>query len=252
MDSDTASAELNAVEHNVISLGSDRAGIGVDQVPVLVHRHREGMVHGDESLLFIAPLKKRELHDPEEIELVVVDQAQLLAEFESERAENVPHDLVLVCRDQEQVALLAVHFADDRLDLFLFHELGKGALDASVFLELDIRKSLGAISLGKGHKRVDLLAGHAALSLDIDAADGSVLHGCSVGEHCEIAALYFLGDVDERHAETGIRFVGSVVVHGVDPFHSGKRELYVEVKGLLGHILDQSLIDIDDIVDVYE
>ena len=252
VDPDASAAQLHAVEHDIVSLRPDRAGIGVDQVPVLIHRHREGMVHCHESLLLVAPLKQRELDDPQEIELVVVDEAQLLAQFQAQRAEHVPHDLVLVRRDEQQVALLAVHPLDDRRDLLFRHELGKRALHAAVVLELDVRKALGAVSLGKSHQRVDLLAGHAALSLDVNTADGAVLHCGRICKDRKSAVLHKIRQVHQLHAEPGIGLVRAVIVHRVDPLHPLKRDLYVNVKSLLADILDQALIHVDNVVNIHE
>ena len=248
MDSDAAAAQLDAVENDIVSLCPDCARIGIDQVPVLIHGHREGMVHRYKSLFLVAPLKQREFNDPQEIELIMVNKAQFLAEFESEGAQHVPYDLVLVRRDEQKVALLSAHSLDDRLDLIFSHEFGKRALDASVFLELNIRKALGAVTLGESDQSIDLLSGHAALPLDIDAAHGAALHSSCVCKYGKAAVLYNIRDIGQLHIEAGIGLVRAVVVHGVDPLHSGKGKLDVDAECLLSYILDQSLIDINDVV----
>src|SRR5699024_6009974 len=53
MDSDGTSADLVAVKNNVVGLGPDAAGIGIDLVPVLLHRHGEGMMHGHKTVFLI-------------------------------------------------------------------------------------------------------------------------------------------------------------------------------------------------------
>ena len=42
------------------------------------------MVHGYITVFLLGPLKKREVHDPEEIELVVVDEAKILSQFQAQ------------------------------------------------------------------------------------------------------------------------------------------------------------------------
>ena len=103
----------------------------------------------------------------------MIDKAQFLAEFEAKRAQHVPDDPVLVRRDEKKVSLLALHSLDDRRGLFFRHELAERTLYTAVVLELDVGESLCAIPLGKRHQSVDLLVRHAALSLDVDAADGA-------------------------------------------------------------------------------
>ena len=85
VDTDTAAAEFDAVEDNVVCFRTDAAGICIDAFPILFHRHGERMVHGYITVFLLGPLKKREVHDPEEIELVVVDKAQILAQFQGYR-----------------------------------------------------------------------------------------------------------------------------------------------------------------------
>ena len=50
---DTAAAELDAVENDVIGLCPDTAGIGINAVPVLFHRHGEGMMHRHKTVFFL-------------------------------------------------------------------------------------------------------------------------------------------------------------------------------------------------------
>ena len=50
------------------------------------------MMHRDETILLFAPLQKREFGDPQQIELLRVDQSQLVAELQTQRAERRPDD----------------------------------------------------------------------------------------------------------------------------------------------------------------
>ena len=119
MDTDTAAAQLNTVEDDVIGFCADTAGIAVDALPILFHGHSKGMVHGHEAVFLLGPLKKREVHDPEEIELIVVDETQILAQFQAQGTQDIPDDTVFVRRKEEKVAGLASHTADQCLNLLL-------------------------------------------------------------------------------------------------------------------------------------
>ena len=46
------------------------------------------MVHRHEAVFLLRPFKKREFCDPHKRELIVVDQAELFAEFQTQRAES--------------------------------------------------------------------------------------------------------------------------------------------------------------------
>ena len=134
VDTDTAAAEFDAVEDNVVCFRTDAAGICIDAFPILFHRHGERMVHGYITVFLLGPLKKREVHDPEEIELVVVDEAKILAQFQAQSTQDVPDDTVFVRSEEEKVACLTAHAADQRLNLLLGDKFCKGALDGPVLL----------------------------------------------------------------------------------------------------------------------
>ena len=95
MDTDRTAADLVAVQYDVVRLCAHPAGIGVQKRKVLVHRTGEGMMHRNEAILLLAPLQKREFGDPQKIELLGIDQTQLIAELQTQRAERRPHDRIL-------------------------------------------------------------------------------------------------------------------------------------------------------------
>ena len=56
------------------------------------------MVHSHITVLFVAPLQKRELGYPEEIEFIVVNHIKLLSHFDTKRTQYAEYNLILVRR----------------------------------------------------------------------------------------------------------------------------------------------------------
>ena len=130
VDPDGTAAQLAAVEHDVIGAGADVGLVGEDLIGVLLHGGGEGVVHGLEAALLLAPLEHGELRDPEEFEVVRIQQAQLAGGLAAQRAQGGEHHLVLgVGNDQYQVAVLGADPLQDGLLLGLGEELGVGGSD---------------------------------------------------------------------------------------------------------------------------
>ena len=125
MDTDGAAAHLTAVQYDIIGLGPYRTGIRIDALPVFLKRHREGMVHGHETVLLVRPLKQREIHDPHKAECVVVDESHLLPEFEAKRPERRADGPERIGCKEKQVSVLTAHGADEGSHLFFRHKFGK-------------------------------------------------------------------------------------------------------------------------------
>ena len=68
INSHAAAADLNTIQNDVISLGVNlREFFLVKQRHILRFRACKGMMHGIPFVFFRAPLKQREIGDPEEI-----------------------------------------------------------------------------------------------------------------------------------------------------------------------------------------
>ncbi len=107
VDPDGAAAQLGAVEHDVIG----RARQPALSVSILSssssHGGGEGVVHGHVAALFLGPLEHGELGDPQELEVVGVQDAQLLGALAPKSAQGGKDHLVLdVADDEDQVAVL--------------------------------------------------------------------------------------------------------------------------------------------------
>ena len=59
------------------------------------------MMHCHKSVFLIRPLKEWELCYPEEIVLVLINQAKLSSEHETKCSKYIPYDFILVCCEKE-------------------------------------------------------------------------------------------------------------------------------------------------------
>ena len=64
VDSDAAAAQLDAVEHDVVGVGADTAGIALHTRKVLGFGRGKGMMHGIPATFVFVPLDQREVEPP--------------------------------------------------------------------------------------------------------------------------------------------------------------------------------------------
>ena len=104
------------------------------------------MVHSIPVLCFFVPFKERELCDPEEVELALGDNIELLCNFKTECAEERENNVVLVGCDKNYIALFCACCFDDSIKLAVLEELAKRAV-RSIVVPTDISKTLCADAL---------------------------------------------------------------------------------------------------------
>ena len=251
MDSDASASDLTSVQDDIISFRADCARIGIQKRNILIHRHCEWMMHRGKSVFLLRPLQQRELCDPDKTILVLVDQIHLLRQFQTQRAQNVPNQFIFVGCKQKQVACLSVHRLNQRFHLLFRHELGKGRFAGAILLDCDISQAFRSVSLCKFYQLVDLLARHASLAFRIDAANGTAGFQ-SIFEDCKFGIPDNVRNIDQFHAKTKIRFVGTETVHGLLPGHSLDRQGHFHAENLMEQIRQQTLIDIDHVFHVHK
>ena len=114
VDPDRTRTEFPAVEHEVVGLRADLQQVlarTVEQIPVVLVRHRERMVRRDRLAVVGDRLEQREVDDPEEVESPFVHRR--LTEFETQQAEHVAHETTLVGDEEDHVAGLGLECGDD-------------------------------------------------------------------------------------------------------------------------------------------
>ena len=206
------------------------------------------MMHGHPAALLLAVLKQREVHHPQEVELVGVDQAVLAADFQTNLAQRgAGLDPVSIADDQQHVAGFQLHRLVQGC-LFLFgQELFKAG--RSTFLGQAAEcQTLSAISLGNLAQFVNVLAGQlASQALGIDGADAAaLLQHC--GKGLKLGAIKNVGHIHNFQAKAGIRFIGAKTAHSLVPRHTHERGLHIHAQHFFPQALDQTFVDGHDIV----
>ena len=213
VDADAAAADLGAVQHDVIGLGPDLERIGLHELQVLVPGRGKGMVHGVVALLLGVPLHQREVRDPEEVELALVDQVQPLAHEQPQIAQRLGHDLRAVGDEHHEVAGFCREPLGNRLDLAVLEELCDRRFEAGVG-HLDPGQSLCAEDLCLVREVVHLFARKAR-----HARRGETLHLAAqfhgLEEDLEVRRLRDVRNVLQLEPETRVRLVRAVAVHGL-------------------------------------
>ena len=213
VDTDAAAADLGAVENDIIGLGLDLQGIGLQEPEVLVPGRGEGMVHGVVALLVGVPLDQRKVRDPEEVEFSLVDEVQPLAQEQTEMAQGLGNDLGTVRHEEHEVAGLCPEPRGDGLELAFFEELGYGRLEPAVG-DLDPGQSLCPEDLRLIREVVQLLPRHPR-----EPGRGESLHRSaqlnSLEKNLEVRCPGDVGDVLEFQPEAGVGLVRTVAVHGL-------------------------------------
>ena len=222
-DADGTAQQLDAVDHHVVRLGTNRTRVAVDIGQALLQRHGKGVMHGKPALALLVPLKERELGDPQEVVLSFRNQPQLTAQCQAQLAQHRQHHAVLVRHNQHHVALFAAQEGQQTGKLLLIHKLRKRAVRL-LLRPADIGQTLGADALGLLGQLVDGLAGEGGCGvLGDDAAHRAALRN-RVCKDREAAVLDLLGQVNQLHAKAGVRLVRTEALHRLavgQPWHLG-------------------------------
>ena len=104
VDADRATADLGAVQHQVVGTREPGARIGDERGGIGIHRRRERMVHRRPAPLPRIPLEHREIDDPQRPP-ADRDDAEVAAELQAQRAERIVDGARLVRAEEDQVAV---------------------------------------------------------------------------------------------------------------------------------------------------
>ena len=118
-------------------------------------------------------------------------------------------------------------------------------------MDCNIGKSLCAITLGKVNECINLLSWHCTLTLSIDTAHASASFN-RILEYDKFTILHNICHITKLHTKTEIRLIGTETLHCLFVCHTLNRKLYVYANDFLKQLCKQTLIDIDDIIDIYE
>jgi len=209
------------------------------------------MMHCCETILFFTPLKKRELCYPYKTIFILVKQIHLFCKFQTECAKYIINQFLLICCKQKQVACLTIHSSYQSIHFFFCHEFCKRRFSGSVFSDRNVCKTFCTVSFGKLNQFVNFLTRHRALSFCIDTTDTSAVFQ-SRSKYTESTVLHYIAYIMQFHSETHIRFVRTESVHCFLPCDTLDRKFHINVKHFFEQICKESLIYINNIINVYE
>ena len=247
----TAAAQFHAVQYNIVCLCPYPSRIAVQILQIFFHHHRKGMMHCHKTVFLLTPFQQRKFRNPEEIELIVVDEPCLLANLQTQRTQYIVYNGIFIRRKQQQIPRSAVHGFHQALQLLRCHKFCKGRFIASVLLHSQICQTLYAISFCKFHERIDFLSGHACLPFCVNATDTAAPFQRR-GKDAEAAVPHCLRHIHQFHAKTGVRLVTAKTLHGFFPCHPGNGKLYFQADGLFAYILQKTLVYVNHIIHIHK
>ena len=118
-------------------------------------------------------------------------------------------------------------------------------------MDCNICKTLCAIALCKINECIDLLSWHCALSLGIDTAHASAGFN-RILEYDKFTILHNICHIAKLHAKPEIRLVGTETLHRLFVCHTLDWKLHIHADHFLEQLCKQTLIDIDNIIDIHE
>src|SRR5207244_9083448 len=117
MDSDAPPAQLDPVDHEVVSLRSYLERHAFEAVQILVPRRGEGMVDGSVAAALRIPLEEREVHDPREAVFPLRDPAEPLTELQPEAREDARGQGFRLRQEDEEMTFLESRGGGEKLAL---------------------------------------------------------------------------------------------------------------------------------------
>ena len=220
MVADRAGRQLDAVADDVVLDRLDRqdrlaiGGVERQELVVRVVRHREGVVREVDLLLLLVPLVHREIDDPAEGELVLVDEPEVAADLLA-RGAGKGGELRRHAADEEDgVAVPEAELLADRVGALGADVLGDRPGALAVVAEEDVAEAGLALALRPGVHAVAegaVAAGRRRNRPDLDLGVGGDL----AGEDLEAGVAEMLGDVRHLDRVAQVRLVGAVFPHRV-------------------------------------
>ena len=265
VDAQGASAQFQAIEHQVVGLGAGGGQGGGPLAGVVAQVGRvggaEGMVQGLEPVLLGVELEHREIHHPQEVPgavlLVGGDQIQLPGQVLAHPIEGLVHRGRVAGAKQQQGARLGTgalqQFGLDRLREVVFD--GADGVDLTAIPHPDEGQPPRTSRLG--------FAEHIAAGLDPHVADrliaalhGDALHraprGHRAGEHLEAHVFDQVAHGGELHAVAGVGPIGAEAIHGLMPGEAREGPGQINPFDGLPDAGDQGFVELEDLLLIHE
>ena len=247
VDTQTASADLDAVAHEVVGLGTNQLRMLLEQGDVVRVGHGERVVGGHQALFLVAPLEEREVDNPQTLKLVLASQTQTVAHLETQRAELGASLVGLVAAEYEhEVAVLGSRLLFQLLQYLGRIEFVDARLDRAVSIEFHVDEALGSHlrTLDEVGQLVELLACVVGTARDADTAD---IFGIVEDGECS-RAFEHVHQFDKLHAEAQVGLVATEAAHGLVPRHLLELCGQLDVEHFLEKMACHILEEVDDVV----
>ncbi|MNW48420.1 hypothetical protein D3C74_257840 [compost metagenome] len=171
------------------------------------------MMLGDITFLLLVPAQQREVDHPSKFIDAVVDQAEIAADFQAQRTENVRDDLFIIRGEQQQVAFFRAGAFLDRFD-FLFRKEFHDRTAEFAFLHLNPGETLRAVTGRIRSKIVDILPAPCPATFGVQDFHFAALLD-NGGEHLDAACSNQVANIHELQAESEIRLIRAVLIHRI-------------------------------------
>ena len=260
VDAHRATADLPAIERQVISLGDAGTRIGFQQVLVAVLGRGERMVQRHPALRVLVVLEHRKIQHPQRLP-AGLEQAVGLTEFgmtdlQAQRADGIVDDLGLVGPEEDQIAVLGTGTREDggqRLVVQVLDDRRLQAVTAGLdIVDLDPGQPLRAVDADELGVGVDLAAADAGALRHAQCHHAAALGIGRAGKHLEVDRLHHVGQLGELQLDAQVGLVRTIAVHGVGKAHGREGIGQVDVQHLLEDGADHRLEDAPDLLLVQE
>src|SRR5437879_9819309 len=220
---DTAGAQLDAVQHQVVALRAHFPRRGLELVQVLLDDSSKRVLRAHPAVFGLAPLKQGKTSEPEKLPAVFRDEFQLLGQVQAQLPGNQRRgfgafDLLFRGDGHDQVARSCAHSFGQFLDLIRAKNLFQRRRNA-------LRSHLDGIEPG-GAKRFGALGQLIELLPRIRSRDGRRQRKDGTFDVQRLPRLSKKrGNVLQLHAEAQVGFVNAVAAYGLAILHAGKWRL---------------------------
>ena len=117
-----AATEFDTVACQIEQVGVDAPRVALNERDVLTFRRREYVVCRCPRTCVLIPFEKREIENPGEPEVVVVNQPQSLSHFGPQSGQCIVGDVLVSGNDEDQITWFGIHRERDLLD-YLHREI---------------------------------------------------------------------------------------------------------------------------------
>ena len=200
----------------------------VEGVDPILGRHGERVVHRSPLgvadchiviIRIVGGLEQREVHNPSESEIVGLEQTGTIGKFHTHGTQQLLSGGATACCEEHGIAVFRANGFLQASALLLRQVLSNRSLELAVLSEHHVGEALGAALLGPILPSVELAARRGCTTLEEHRTNVRSL------EHAERSVLEVVSQLDQRIAETQIRLVGTVLIHGFLPSDALNRQL---------------------------